>query len=91
LAPCATVQPHVRTIRPLKINLKVLDSLKLIIMSTRTVRRHEWIVRVRLYLTSDDTFNVIIAVITNHCDSVADLAGADHSRVAESLQRLGGG
>jgi hypothetical protein len=47
----------------------------------QTVRRHDRTLHIRLYLTSDDIFNAIIAikivVITNRCDSVVDLVGAD--------------
>jgi hypothetical protein len=46
-----------------------------------TVWRHDRTVCVRLYLISDDTFNVIIdvdiAVVTYRCDPVVDLAGAN--------------
>ncbi len=49
----------------------------------RTVQRHDQTIRVRLYLTSDDAFNAIIAVdiavITDRCDLAVDLAGLDRS------------
>jgi hypothetical protein len=51
-------------------------------MSTQIVRRHDRTVHVKLYLTSDDTFNAIIvvdiAVVTDYCDSTIDFIGVDH-------------
>jgi hypothetical protein len=41
----------------------------------------------QLYLISDDTFNVIIAVVTDHCDPAVDLARVDRSRVAETAKK----
>jgi hypothetical protein len=58
-------------------NLRVPDLVKGILASTWIIRRHDWTVHNRLYLTSDNTFNAIIAIVTNCCNPVIDLTGAD--------------
>jgi hypothetical protein len=64
MTPCAN-RPASRTDCPTierQNNPKVSGSIKWIMPDIWTVRRHDRTIRVKLYLTFDDTFNAIIAV-----------------------------
>lgn len=84
LAPCKD-RPDPKTCRPSvqrPNNPKVLSSVKLILVACRTVCTYWQTVHDTLYLTFDDTLNVVIAIdiviANNRCNLAIDLVGADH-------------
>jgi hypothetical protein len=55
----------------------------------KTVRRHNQTVRIRLHLTFDDTFNVVIAVVIDRCNLVVGLTGVDRLDQARGPYKCG--
>jgi hypothetical protein len=57
----------------------------------RTIWRHDRTIRVRLYLTSDNTFNAIIAidiaVVTDHCDPTIDSRWSSFNAIKVDLAK----